>query len=52
MVKKYGPELGPLYYEKSNAWEAALKLRQSSETDLAEICRSVSGVLQEDKKEK
>ena len=25
MVRKYGPELGPVYYEKGTEWEKSLK---------------------------
>jgi hypothetical protein len=28
MVKKYGPELGPLYFEKSSTWEKAVQARK------------------------
>ena len=38
MVRKYGPELGALYYEKTNAWETAHVIRrQNSESDLVEV---------------
>ena len=37
LVKKYGPELGALYYEKTNAWEATIPKRQSSEMDLVDL---------------
>ena len=40
MVREYGPSLGALYYEKTNAWEATIPRRQSSEVDLTESATS------------
>jgi glycerol-3-phosphate O-acyltransferase/dihydroxyacetone phosphate acyltransferase len=30
MVKKYGPEMGPVYYDKSSEWEATYRGRRSA----------------------
>lgn len=42
MIKKYGPELGPIYYEKTNSWEQAFKKYTQVSDSTDDLIRSPS----------
>lgn len=50
MVKKYGPEMGALYYDQSYDWEKTLKRSRVSSDDMQQVAEVHDDIAAEVKK--